>query len=100
MISGAGLDMIDGEWMSNKMEHKLMQYSLNNENLIITPHIGGATYESIYGAEYLWLQNYMIISKVYNFLSNKFSNKIDFEDLINFYFNSTDLKKIKNYACF
>ena len=43
--------------------------------------------------EYLWLQNYMIISKVYNFLSNKFSNKIGFEDLINFYFNSTDLKK-------
>ena len=35
----------------------------------------------------------MIISKVYNFLSNKFSNKIGFEDLINFYFNSTDLKK-------
>ena len=50
--------------------------------------------------EYLWLQNYMIISKVYNFLSNKFSNKIGFEDLINFYFNSTDLKKNKKLRLF
>lgn len=64
MISGAGLDMIDGEWMSNKMEHKLMQYSLNNENLIITPHIGGATYESIYGARIF------MASKLYDYIKS------------------------------
>ncbi len=48
-IAGAGLDVIDGEWLSDdkRSKHKLIKYSRTNENLIITPHIGGSTKESI-----------------------------------------------------
>jgi len=48
----AGLDVIDGEWLSKKdlKQHKLIKYANKNDNLIIVPHIGGATNESIYGA--------------------------------------------------
>ena len=49
IIAGAGLDVIDGEWLSNekRVNHKLVKYSRNHNNLLITPHIGGATQESI-----------------------------------------------------
>lgn len=51
-IAGAGLDVIDGEWVSHEQlrEHPLITYSRSHENLLIVPHIGGATRESIYGA--------------------------------------------------
>ena len=44
--------MIDGEWLSSKelYNHPLIKYSRKNSNLLITPHIGGATIESIVGA--------------------------------------------------
>lgn len=52
MIAGAGLDVVDGEWLSKKdlIQHPLIAYARKNENLIIVPHIGGSTYESITGA--------------------------------------------------
>ena len=48
-IAGAGLDVIDGEWLAEdkRFKHNLIKYSRTNENLIITPHIGGSTKESI-----------------------------------------------------
>lgn len=51
-IAGAGIDIIDGEWLaSNEIyEHRLIDYARENQNLIITPHIGGSTKESIAGA--------------------------------------------------
>jgi len=51
-IAGAGLDVIDGEWLaqSELHAHPLIAYSRENENLLIVPHIGGSTRESIYGA--------------------------------------------------
>ena len=64
IIAGAGLDMIDGEWMDDKTSHPLIQYSLKNDNLLITPHIGGATSESIYGARIF------MASKLYDFVKN------------------------------
>ncbi|MFA5865436.1 MAG: NAD(P)-dependent oxidoreductase [Phycisphaerae bacterium] len=45
-VSAAGLDVLDGEWNDNLAEHPLIVYSRSHENLIITPHIGGVTYES------------------------------------------------------
>lgn len=52
LIYGAGLDVIDGEWLSSKelYNHPLIKFSRENNNLLITPHIGGATIESIVGA--------------------------------------------------
>lgn len=51
-IAGAALDVIDGEWLAkNRLRtHPLIAYSRRNKNLIITPHIGGSTIESIFGA--------------------------------------------------
>lgn len=48
-ISGAGLDVVDGEWLSNQelISHPLIEYSRCNNNLVIVPHIGGSTFESI-----------------------------------------------------
>ena len=48
-IKGAALDIIDGEWLELEklQKHPLIQYANKNQNLIITPHIGGSTQESI-----------------------------------------------------
>lgn len=40
-------------------EHKLVKYAQKNENIIITPHIGGNTYESIEKTEFF------IVNKLY-----------------------------------
>ncbi len=52
VIAGAGLDVIDGEWLSKAQikNHALIKYSNMNDNLVITPHIGGSTTESIKNA--------------------------------------------------
>ena len=51
-IGGAALDVIDGEWFSKDQlkNHRLIKYQKQNDNLLIVPHLGGTTYESIYGA--------------------------------------------------
>lgn len=51
-ITGAALDVIDGEWLSDeeRARHPLVAFARANDNLLIAPHIGGATVESIYGA--------------------------------------------------
>lgn len=49
-VSGAGLDVIHGEWNDNLSDHPLIRYAATHDNLIISPHIGGATVESIVGA--------------------------------------------------
>lgn len=48
-IAGAGLDVIDGEWLDQNelIHHPLIEYSRMNNNLLIVPHIGGSTTESI-----------------------------------------------------
>jgi D-3-phosphoglycerate dehydrogenase / 2-oxoglutarate reductase len=45
-IYAAGLDVISNEFLGNMKEHPLIKYAKENENLIITPHIAGLTYES------------------------------------------------------
>lgn len=64
IISGAALDVIDGEWLNkeNLYRHSLIEFSRNNNNLLISPHIGGATMESIYGSRVF------MAKKIANFL--------------------------------
>ena len=51
-ISGAALDVLAGEHLNTiKQSHPLIEYAKNHDNLIITPHIGGATYESMHKTE-------------------------------------------------
>ena len=45
-IRGAALDVLTNEQNINKKVNKLINYSKKNSNLIITPHLGGATVES------------------------------------------------------
>lgn len=49
-IAGACVDVIDGEWLTDIRQHLLVEYAQTHSNLLILPHIGGATHESIYGA--------------------------------------------------
>ena len=49
-IAGAALDVIVNEDRFNNQNH-LIEYLNSNENLIITPHLGGCTYESSEKAE-------------------------------------------------
>jgi len=46
-ISAAGLDIIDGEWLEDINTHPLVRYAQKHDNLLITPHIGGGTIESV-----------------------------------------------------
>lgn len=50
-VAAAGLDVIVGEWSDNLINHPLIKYARSHDNLIITPHIGGSTVESIVGAQ-------------------------------------------------
>lgn len=54
-VGGAGLDVIDGEWMENIREHPLIQYAGTHQNLLISPHVGGTCFE----AQYITAENIM-----------------------------------------
>jgi phosphoglycerate dehydrogenase-like enzyme len=63
-----GLDVIDGEWLPRKklLKHPLISYSRRNDsNLLIVPHIGGSTEESILGARVF------ILEKLYSLIKQK-----------------------------
>ena len=45
-LAGAGIDVIEGEWRTDLQAHPLIEYARSNQNLVISPHIGGATVES------------------------------------------------------
>jgi len=49
-LAGAALDVARGEWRFDR-NHPLAAYARTHSNLILTPHIGGATVESMSKAE-------------------------------------------------
>lgn len=53
-IAGAALDVIEDEY--NTANNVLVTYAKQNHNLIITPHIGGNTYESFVKTELFLLE--------------------------------------------
>ncbi len=68
-LAGAAIDVMAGETSGNQSwlkESKLHAYARNHSNLLITPHIGGVTYESVKKT------NHFIIQKLANYL-RKFS---------------------------
>ena len=47
-LGGAALDVIHGEYSSeNNLRERLLYYARAHENLLITPHLGGATHDSL-----------------------------------------------------
>jgi D-3-phosphoglycerate dehydrogenase len=65
-IGGAALDVLSFETNKNniKIKNDLIKYATENDNLIITPHIGGSTYEA------MQLTSEFIAKKVIYFLKN------------------------------
>ena len=45
-LGGAGLDVIHGEWDADLTRHPLIQHANAHENLVISPHTGGVTFEA------------------------------------------------------
>jgi D-3-phosphoglycerate dehydrogenase len=47
-LGGAALDVIHDEYSSeNNLRERLLNYARTHENLLITPHLGGATHDSL-----------------------------------------------------
>ncbi|MBI1978902.1 MAG: hypothetical protein HYS62_02445 [Candidatus Aenigmarchaeota archaeon] len=65
-IKGAAVDVLKEEPPSTN--NKLVHYSNENSNLLITPHLGGSSWEAIYNAAK------EIVQKVKEFLINQGSN--------------------------
>ncbi len=64
-LKGAALDVLDNEHdIINNYQNKLIEYSKLNSNLIITPHIGGATFESVEKTDLYILRKYFKSKKL------------------------------------
>ena len=50
-IAGAALDVIQNERSTQINNSAVIKYAVEHANLIITPHIGGATYDSMAATE-------------------------------------------------
>jgi len=46
-VAAAAFDVMEDEHLFLEKNHPLVKYASDNQNLIITPHIGGATFESV-----------------------------------------------------
>jgi D-3-phosphoglycerate dehydrogenase len=50
-VAGAALDVLSGENSSGMSAHPLVRYACTHQNLLITPHVGGCTSESMQATE-------------------------------------------------
>jgi D-3-phosphoglycerate dehydrogenase len=65
-LAGAALDVVSGERDKEyHVQSELLDYAATHDNLLITPHIGGATYESMAKTEIF------MAHKLKNFLRSK-----------------------------
>jgi D-3-phosphoglycerate dehydrogenase len=46
-LRGAAVDVLSDERSTGMSSHPLVQYARQHENLIVTPHVGGCTTESM-----------------------------------------------------
>jgi D-3-phosphoglycerate dehydrogenase / 2-oxoglutarate reductase len=65
-VSAAAIDVIEDEHLFLSKKHPLVKYASSNNNLIITPHIGGATFESVEKTDIFILNKYEKELKKYN----------------------------------
>ena len=57
-VSAAALDVIEDEHLMKGDLHPLVEYACKFDNLLITPHIGGATFESVEKTDLFILRKY------------------------------------------
>jgi D-3-phosphoglycerate dehydrogenase / 2-oxoglutarate reductase len=67
-LAGAALDVISGEGGERVESHPVVAYALEHENLILTPHIGGCTEESMAQTEVFLAEKVRMFSKSFVFL--------------------------------
>lgn len=46
-VAAAGLDVVHDEWDPGLARHPIIEYARRHDNLILTPHVGGGSHESI-----------------------------------------------------
>ena len=49
-VAAAGLDVVDNEWDADLRRRPLLEYARTHDNLILTPHVGGGSIESVVDA--------------------------------------------------
>ncbi len=59
IVAAAAVDVMEDEHRMQGALHPLVDYACNHDNLLITPHIGGATFESVEKTDLFILENYM-----------------------------------------
>ena len=59
-IAAAALDVIENEHAIESRGHPLIKYASKYDNLLITPHIGGATFESVEKTDLFILNKYFM----------------------------------------
>jgi len=57
-VSAAALDVLEDEHLMKGDLHPLVEYACKFDNLLITPHIGGATFESVEKTDLFILRKY------------------------------------------
>lgn len=57
-VKAAALDVLENEHNIHDSKHSLIEYANKNDNLLITPHIGGATFESVEKTDLFILKKY------------------------------------------
>jgi D-3-phosphoglycerate dehydrogenase / 2-oxoglutarate reductase len=62
-VAGAALDVLGNELSSGMRDHPLVAYARQHDNLIITPHIGGCTSESMEKTECFLADRLMTLLK-------------------------------------
>ena len=73
-LRGAAMDVVPGERDADSIvRDRLIEYSNRHDNLLITPHIGGATYESMAATEVF------MADKLRSFLHNRRANPVRYD---------------------
>lgn len=49
-LAAYGTDVLHNEWRADMRTSPVVQYAMTHENVVITPHIGGCTYDSLRNA--------------------------------------------------
>jgi D-3-phosphoglycerate dehydrogenase / 2-oxoglutarate reductase len=68
-LAGAALDVVSGENNADLSTHPLVLYAREHPNLILTPHIGGCTTESLEKAELFLAEKFVRIHTEHRFES-------------------------------
>ena len=70
-VKGAAVDVIEGERDIKIGRIPLIEYAKSNDNLVITPHLGGATFESMKKTEIFIARNIVSFLKFQNAIRGK-----------------------------